>query len=141
MTNEESRKEEIRIMSLPGMQKKFQEAMGHIIHRDSYMFPRSDKVYVHDGHRDKTPLPKYIEIEAIRLPLTIDRDNPERGLLGMVVRCEGIFSCDLEWQPGLIEGDGWRLSLNWYKKIKQYTGDTPLLALLRALQAQWGIEI
>jgi len=127
------RKEEIRIMSLPKMQERFREAMRHIIHRGSYMFPGSDRVIVHDGHRDKTPLPAHIENGVIRLPLPIDRDNPERGLWGMV-----------DWSIFSAYACNGMLNIWTHEPSKDgrfnYDG-TPALALLRALAHQWGIKV
>jgi hypothetical protein len=67
---------------------------------------------------------------AVWLPPVYDYQHPERGLIGMLTK-SGIFSMDLEWQPGLIEG--WRVSINWYKDIHQFTGATPAIALAKAI--------
>lgn len=64
------------------------------------------------------------------LPLSVNDWHPERGLIGMLTG-SGINSMDLEWQPGLI--DGWRVSINWYTDIHQFTGATPGIALAKAI--------
>jgi hypothetical protein len=130
-------KEERRIMSLPGMQEKFREAMGAIKPYDQFWCPRYRRDTneflckewdCRNGYIDHCD---GIESTTIRLPLPIDRDNPERGLWGMV-----------DWSH-------WDIATNHLGEVSLFNTTTrstihyttPTLALLRALASQWGIEI
>ena len=152
--------EEMKYLSNPEMQKKFNwepEIGDHFI--DTSM--KDDVFFVGTkvlGFIVDTNEYMHNPYKCVWLPLPIDSVNPERGIVGMLQSCEGIFSYILEWQPGLI--DGWRVSIkrkflirlrknislskpisHWNLNIKQYEGNTPCLALLKALATQWGIEI
>jgi hypothetical protein len=72
----------------------------------------------------------------IRLPLPIDPRNPERGLSGM---CKGLVTIG----KALFK-DNWfvqvRVEENGvYKCFSSFKGETPTLALLRALAVQEGV--
>lgn len=63
----------------------------------------------------------------IRIPKTIDDENPERGCLGMLT--------------GYVD-----LSSGWFcrtstDKVKVYRADTPTIAILKALAEQEGVQI
>jgi hypothetical protein len=104
MTNEESRKEELRIMSLPGMQKKFQEAMGCQQNYD-------------------------VKVDGIIFPLPIDRDNPGRGLVGML-NSQGWRELD----------DRFNMNVGYFQTLRKISDTNFTLALIHALASQWGIE-
>jgi len=131
MNSEESRKEVIRIMSLPTMQEKFREAMGPIQWNDFLYYPETGNIHTYEAITPEHD-------NFIRLPLPIDRNNPERGLWGMV-----------DWEKftqEMADGEG---NIDIYKNpFHQIDGidapvgsGTPELALLKALMHQWGIEI
>jgi len=67
------------------------------------------------------------EGNEILCPLPIDRDNPERGLLGML---KGVFQLS-----NIKSRQSWQVRMNTYGK-ESYEGRTPTLALLKALAAQ-----
>ena len=66
----------------------------------------------------------YINETAIRIPLSIDDRNPERGLVGMIGPCNIEYAGDITFVHGAYDTEG----------------PTPLLALLRALEAQLKAE-
>ncbi len=77
--------------------------------------------------------------DAIHLPLPIDPDDDERlakgeqprGLLGMI---QGFMALT-------TTGDKWNC-ITWSGSVEDwYQGATPTEALLRALCAQWGVEV
>ena len=66
----------------------------------------------------------------IRLPLPIDPENPERGLVGMIKGFDTLMFDydDMEWFCYTLDGEN-------------TAADTPTLALLKALAWQEGIEV
>jgi len=77
--------------------------------------------------------PNAIPDHAIRIPLTIDDINPERGLLGMVKMSKS--DCVI------IGGIETLVSITIKGVDEIIVADTPTLALLKALCAQKGVEI
>jgi hypothetical protein len=143
MTTAESRKEELRIMSLPQMQEKFREAMGPWKIGDPYCCLRHPQRIVDVPDSDN----KFIEWEdsfgkiepccpdALRLPLPIDPRNPERGLWGMVDKTR--YRIDLHHLGATVTQC---YSADGKTPFSMETFATPPLALLRALMAQERIE-
>ena len=131
MTTEESRAEEIRIMSLPEMQKKFREAMGPVIEGDCYWHPVFGAIcwISNDEQAERANKLKPYPI----IPLPIDPVNPERG-------CEGMLQGALILRRNFGTRD-WYLTVTTGNDIQTYRGETPTLALLRALAAQWNVEV
>ena len=69
----------------------------------------------------------------IRLPLPIDPRNPERGLWGMV-----------NWNRFFVMVDGngrMTIAFDDYEGKYIADNDTPTLALLKVLAAQWKVEV
>jgi hypothetical protein len=70
----------------------------------------------------------------LRIPLPIDPRNPERGLWGMIDWSR--------WRDKGISPNGYYL---WLSRIVSVCGpdilDTPVLALLKALAAQWEVTV
>lgn len=127
MTQDEARREEIRIMSLPGMQELFRDRMGEKRNSDLVHIPSKNKTLLYE---------KYYQTQiyfgaCIVIPLPIDRDNPERGLWGM-----------LDWNQWIggssIDGSGFYIMHQ--RSSIEFKSETPTLALLRALARQEGAE-
>jgi hypothetical protein len=131
MTNKESRKEELRIMSLPKMQEKIKEAMGEEDGFDSVMCGKFNRAVSYD--RCSRCENRHCDGYSYRLPLAIDRDNPERGL-------EGMLHGSLIMRRSFGNRE-WYLTITTEQDVNTLSGGTPALALLRALASQWGIEI
>lgn len=67
----------------------------------------------------------------VRLPLPIDPENPERGLVDMINDFDYLVK----------DGDWWTVSTWDMQEQRRYDELTPTLALLKALAAQEGIEV
>lgn len=67
------------------------------------------------------------------IPHAIDLENPERGLLGMLTGISSLQAPD-------EETDNWAV-IPSDKFGPIYEADTPYLALLKALAAQWNVEV
>lgn len=131
--------EELKYYSHPQMQRKFRDAMGpYQVGDHVYKYGRIPvitetiiHIYASNHPFDTDRAASCREGSYIRLPLPIDPVNPERGLWGMV-----------DWKGGfcLFVTDAGRL---WVRDKDGSTiaYDTPTLALLKALVAQWRIEI
>ncbi len=75
--------------------------------------------------------PEYEMHYFVRLPLPIDPENPERGLVGMIKNLIYLGPMNDSWFVQIPDGD-----------LCQYLyGNTPTLALLKALAWQEGIEV
>ena len=74
--------------------------------------------------------------ELLRLPLPIDTRNPERGLTGMI---KDMISIDNNgkhgWSVNIMLDSG----KTWQER--EFKGDTPTLALLKALAWQEGVKV
>lgn len=106
------------------LQPLFREKMGTLVETDLYWCDKCQKVepYLTYCCEDENgPL--------IILPLPIDPVNPERGLLGMIRRFVNLV---------LVNNTSWRCLFldEWYHGLMTFSGNTPTLALLRALEAQ-----
>ncbi len=77
------------------------------------------------------------ERTVLRLPLPIDPRNPERGLVGMI---KGFIVLQAMYQEGDYIAFG-QEPMEWACETDggQDIGETPTLALLRALAAQEGV--
>ena len=121
--------EELKCYLLVPLQKLFREKMGPWQVGDHYLFSGEEFLIKDEGHLCVLNGWYFLNKDYLRLPLPIDRDNPERGLWGMV---------DGQWGKSIHEYKGeYRFSNG---KVHGQ-GDTPTLALLKALAAQEGIEI
>ncbi len=108
------------------LQPVFKKKMGELKNGDSYaIISPSTGIHICQVVYSK------LNNNCIRLPLPIDPDNPERGLLGMINFCIGF---DIDGHVGcLIQTAG--------EQYKRIYGDTFTLALLKALAAQEGIKV
>jgi hypothetical protein len=66
----------------------------------------------------------------VRLPLPIDPENPERGLVGMI---------NGTWLIQKLDESGYEVTVLFKKGIEIFVGATPTLALLKALAWQEGV--
>jgi hypothetical protein len=154
MTPEETRREEIRIASLPGMQEKFKEAMGEVGNGDHVAFRNKTGIITDLQINQGSDGREYIIANAgfgwietqylIRLPLSIDPGHPERGLWGM-----------MDWTKYFIESGGPDGEIAVYEQpfieyseelgisVKSHPiiTEQPYLALLLALAHQWNVEV
>lgn len=112
------------------LQPLFREKMGEWMEGDRYTF---------DGYLCGPWVIDYTEVpvekgfkDIIRLPFTIDDQNPERGLLGM-------FSDFFLIQHG--EDGEWSCLFCVKPNRIRTTADTPTLAILKALAEQEGVKI
>jgi len=73
--------------------------------------------------------------DAIRIPLTIDPVNPERGLIGTI---EGFVK--IHYNPYLKQ---WVVDVYDGFMLKKYSviADTPTEAILKALCEQWEVKV
>ena len=128
--------EELRILSLPVMQERIREAMGgwqkgdkFSVNKHEYFY--SDGTWWYPGGI----IPK----SAIRLPLPIDPNNPERGLWGM---CSGVVAIgEVLFKDSYFVTIRMTDSKGEYEKFMSHKGATPILAILKALCHQWKVEI
>ncbi|MFA6397130.1 MAG: hypothetical protein WCW84_14285 [Sulfurimonas sp.] len=108
--------EELKYYSLPKLQELFHKKMWSRMRGDKWKFASTEDIYFfNDG---------IIPDQTILLPLPIDPDNPERGLMGML-KFPAIF---LLGCAGTI------------KSLDEFI-NTPTLALLKALAHQEGVEV
>ena len=120
--------EELRYYSMPKLQKLFRKNMGEWELGDHYYDPIKKTVNVVTFH-DKLTIYRDMDIF---LPLPIDPENPERGLLGMLNNFWDLYTL-----PEL-EINKWKVVI---KSGMTFNADTSTLALLKALAAQEGVEI
>ena len=125
--------ETLKYYKHPKMQEKFREAMGELQPGDWWISLDGYKTLTTNGNAEFAN-----RYEHIRLPLPIDPRNPERGLWGMMDNC----SAKLRFEPWRLDKSKW--SFTWHS-IEEGTfhkyGETPELALLKALAFQWGVEV
>jgi hypothetical protein len=125
-----NRDEELRIMSLPGMQEEFAKR--------SKEWDEHDRVLCQDRQSENyvTTYENHVcmcNCEPRWFPLPIDLVNPERGLWGMV-----------DWGRFVASvGNGGVVNIQefpWGREMF-FASATPTLALLKALAHQWGVEV
>lgn len=128
--------EELRLDSLPKMQEFFREKMGPVQIGDRIFDVRDNMsgfVIAVDGNRvdyviDDGSVYWTKLVDAIRLPLSIDPVNPERGLLGMLKGFKALANPLGKW---VIAGD-----LGNPENFYSNKSESPTEALLRALCEQ-----
>ena len=106
---------ELKYYSHPDMQAKFREA-GCATHRGT------ETIW------------NLLTHSWLLFPIPIDRDNPERGLIGM------LYNNDTDVNLRSV-GKVWICTTNSLQQYSETEGSTPALALLKALAHQWGIKV
>jgi len=135
MTPQEIHDEEIRLYSL--CQKRIKEAMGTLQWPDRYICLTYGDIDYHIADGDPRSCAS-IGHEIICLPLPIDPRNPERGLTGMIKGFRSIDGPDPEWMnPRWLL---WSVQVHKGTDVISYDGESPTIALLKALASQEGEE-
>ena len=140
-------KEALAILSMPSIQAFIRERMGVIQKRDSLIYlgescfvsetihPSYYRLQFESYQACNNHEKIFVDEKAIRIPRSIDDERPERGLAELVA---GVVTIGKQ----LFIKDSYFVSIRItdkdgnYKKFISFKGDTPLLALLRALEAQ-----
>ena len=110
------------------LQPLFKKKMGEWYCGDAYVDKKFSAViqYITPHHlQQRTSMGS-----NIRIPETIDGQNPERGLWGMVDWGK--------WQAGTMLDGGFCIQSQ--QNPSEFTSNTPTLALLKALAAQEGVQ-
>ncbi|MFZ2809439.1 MAG: hypothetical protein WAZ60_23900 [Desulfosalsimonadaceae bacterium] len=130
--------EELKYMK--ALQPGIREAMGNRWNiGDKGYCAEHDSYYYYGDHLEEM----CCDEEGIRIPLAIDPENPGRGLQGMCsppVQLTPIYN---PYQDNVIicwEAT-WSIEKCGENKLIIVGADTPYLALLKSLAAQWGVEV
>ncbi len=123
---------------LTALQPKIREAMGEWQIGYRFLFAGEESIQI-CATVDDTGIGWYNYLDTyktvskkapslIRVPLAIDDEHPERGLLGMLKHVSEIYPMEGVWKITIWDD-------------QTYVGDTPTEALLKALAAQEGVEL
>ena len=112
------------------LQPQFKERIGNPQHGDACFLNGEADIYCEDCLENKVFSSK-IYNDAIWLPRDIDRENPRRGLVGMIDNFMLLFKH--------YYSDSWgcKIDIEAEDKTINFDGATPTEALLRALDYQW----
>ena len=116
--------EELEIMKEPKMQAFFKEKMEEWLDTDRFWYHACERVEPYSLYCCRAEHGE----PFIIIPDPIDPVNPERGLWGMIIGIDkGVSGFEDTWEVAIVYGDSSK---------EYYYGDTPTLALLKALKAQ-----
>ena len=126
-----NQQEFIRLCSRPAVQEKIREGMRDFRDTDWIYCLKCESTELLAIHSEQYACGEELD-NLIHLPQVHDLQNPERGLEGMLNGAVIIYR-----SYGMRQ---WRVNVTTDDECRDFIGDTPELALIRALMWQWGIE-